>query len=156
MALTEDTFTGAGYAFNPNKQADEEKKRKAATAAVEAAKPKKAKQTEAPTLTENPLAGKVPKIDLGSDVLNTIANVPTNLIEGVLNSGELLKDTVGTGINAIRGAKTPERDNPFSDKYVQASYDLGVQGPKSSIGKLADGILTFALGARLLGKAIPL
>jgi hypothetical protein len=156
MALTEDTFTGAGYAFNPNKQADEEKKRKAEAAAVEAAKPKKAKVTEPTKLTENPLAGKVPKIDLGSDVLNTIANVPTNLIEGVLNSGELLKDTVGTGINAIRGAKTPERDNPFSDKYVQASYDLGVQGPKSSIGKLADGILTFALGARLLGKAVPL
>ena len=153
MALTEDTFSGAGYAFNPNKQADEEKKRKAAVAATEAAKPKKAKTTEAPKLIENPLAGKVPKIDLGNDVLNTIADVPTNLIEGVLNSGELLKDTIGTGINAIRGAKTPERDNPFSDKYVQASYDLGVQAPKTTIGKLADGILTFALGARLLGKA---
>ena len=142
--------------------AEEDKKRKqrvqqqSMPVATQTQAPKKAKETEPQKKIENPLAGKTPKIDLGNEILNVVADAPTNLLEGVLNRADLIKDTVGVGLNALRGAKTPGKGNPFSDEYVEASYDLGVQGPKTQVGKLASGILTFALGAKLVGKALPL
>ena len=142
--------------------AEEDKKRKqrvqqqSMPVATQTQAPKKAKETEPQKKIENPLAGKTPKIDLGNEILNVVADAPTNLLEGVLNRADLIKDTVGVGLNAIRGGKTPGKENPFSNEYVEASYDLGVQGLKTQIGKLASGILTFALGAKLVGKALPL
>lgn len=152
MALPTGPFTGPSYQ-NASDQIAEETRKKRQAAAIPAAEPQKAKETQTPKKIDNPLTGKTPKIDLGSDALNIIVDAPTNLVEGVLNRGELIKDSVGVGINNLRGIKTPSKDNPWSDEYVEASYDLGVQGPKSDIGKLAGGILTFALGAKLLGKA---
>lgn len=91
----------------------------------------------------------------GSEAIRATVNAPVNLLEGVLNTSELIKDTIGTGINSIRGKATPESRNPFSNRYEEARYDLGVQGPKTPVGKLAEGILTFGLGMRAIGARLP-
>lgn len=91
----------------------------------------------------------------GSEVVRGVMKAPVNLLEGVLNTGELIKDSIGTGINAIRGKATPEERNPFSNRYEEALYDFGVQGPKTTVGKLGEGILTFGLGLRAIGARLP-
>lgn len=91
----------------------------------------------------------------GSEAVRAVVNAPVNLLEGVLNTGELIKDSIGTGINAIRGKATPDTRNPFSNRYEEAVYDLGVQGTKTSVGNLAEGILTFGLGLRAIGARLP-
>jgi hypothetical protein len=91
----------------------------------------------------------------GSEVIRSVVNAPVNLLEGVLNTSELIKDSIGTGINAIRGKETPDERNPFSNRYEEARYDLGVRGPKTPVGKLGEGILTFGLGLRAVGARLP-
>lgn len=91
----------------------------------------------------------------GSEAVRTVIKAPVNLLEGVMNTGELIKDTIGTGINAIRGKETPAERNPFSNRYEEARYDLGVRGPKTSVGKLAEGVLTFGIGLRAVGARLP-
>jgi hypothetical protein len=126
-----------GFQENQKRQAEAETKRKESEKALEEA------------------AYSGPINTIGTEAIRAAAKAPVNLIEGVLNTGELLKDTIGTGINTLRGKATPENRNPFSDRYEEARYDLGVNGAKTPVGKLAEGILTFAIGARHLGKVLP-
>lgn len=114
----------------------------------------KAKMAEAQKAFEE-AAYDGPVNTFGSEAVRSVIKAPVNLAEGILNFGEVVKDTVGTGINAIRGKQTPENRNPFSNRYEEALYDFGVQGPKTSVGKLAEGVLTFGLGLRAIGARLP-
>jgi hypothetical protein len=91
----------------------------------------------------------VPQEKAFREASRAVIKTPVNLIEGVLNTGELIKDTVTSPTQ-----KDPTK-NPFDKRYVQAVYDFKVQGPKTPVGKLAEGVLTFATGMSAAAKVLP-
>jgi hypothetical protein len=90
-----------------------------------------------------------PVATTGVEALRAVGSVPFNLLEGVLDTGALVTDTA---LSPFR--RDSDRD-PFSDKYVRAKFDLGVQKTKTSVGKAAEGILTFAVGMKLAAAKLP-
>ena len=86
---------------------------------------------------------------IGSEAIRAVIRTPVNLLEGVLNTGELIKDTVSAPFQ-----KDPKR-NPFDRRYVQAAYDFKVEGPKTPVGKLAEGLLTFGVAMRQAAVRLP-
>lgn len=86
---------------------------------------------------------------VGSEVIRAAIKAPVNILEGVLNTGELVKDTLLAPFTS-----DPTR-NPQDKRYVQAAYDFKVQGAKTPIGKLAEGILSFGLTMRAVGARLP-
>lgn len=86
---------------------------------------------------------------IGTEAIRAVVKAPVNLLEGVLNTGELVKDTVVAPFT-----KDPKR-NPFDARYVQAAYDFKVQGAKTPVGKLAEGLLTFGIAVRQAAVRLP-
>jgi hypothetical protein len=86
---------------------------------------------------------------VGSEILRGAIKAPVNLLEGVLNTGELVKDTIVAPFQ-----KDPTK-NPFDKRYIQAAYDFKVQGAKTPVGKLAEGLLTFGLAMRQAAIRLP-
>jgi hypothetical protein len=84
------------------------------------------------------------------EALRAVGAAPVRLLEGVLDTGALVTDTALSPLR--RGS---ERD-PFSDRYVRAKFDLGIQGTKTPIGKMAEGIVTFAVGMKLIAAKLPI
>ncbi len=91
----------------------------------------------------------VPQEKAFREASRAVVKAPVNLIEGVLNTGELVKDTVVSPLQ-----KDPTK-NPFDKRYVQAVYDFKVEGPKTPVGKFAEGVLTFATGMSAAARVLP-
>jgi hypothetical protein len=85
----------------------------------------------------------------GSEAIRTVVGAPARLLEGVLDTGALIKDTVSAPF-----VKDPTK-NPFDERYVRAKFDLGIQGPKTPVGKMAEGILTFGIAMRQAAVRLP-
>jgi len=85
----------------------------------------------------------------GIEALRAVGAAPVRLLEGVLDTGALVTDTA---LSPFR--RDSDRD-PFSDRYVRAKFDLGIQGAKTSVGKMGEGIITFALGMKLAAAKLP-
>ena len=86
---------------------------------------------------------------VGSEAIRAAVKAPVNLLEGVLNTGELVKDTITAPFQ-----KDPTK-NPFDSRYVQAAYDFKVQGAKTPVGKLAESLLTFGIAMRQAAVRLP-
>lgn len=86
---------------------------------------------------------------LGSEAIRATISAPFNLLEGVLDTGALIKDTVSAPF-----VKDPKSD-PFNEKYVRTKFDLGINGPKTPVGKMAEGILTFGIAMRQAAVRLP-
>lgn len=73
-----------------------------------------------------------------------IAGGMTGAAETVLNTGEILGDTVKTFASLGR---VKEDQNPFSTKYEWANWDLGRSeaGAQSGVGQIAQGFLEFGM-----------
>jgi len=85
----------------------------------------------------------------GSEAIRAVTGAPARLLEGVADTGILLKDTL---LNPF--TKDPTK-NPFDKRYVQTKIDLGINGPKTPVGKMAEGILTFAITMRQAAAKLP-
>ena len=92
---------------------------------------------------------------IGSEAVRTVVKLPTNLIEAGLDTADLMVDVGRVGIDKVRGVKTKPTEDPFSDRYVAAAYDLGVKGPKTQAGQLALKLLSFATLTRRLMVSLP-
>jgi hypothetical protein len=66
-----------------------------------------------------------------------------------LDTGALLKDTVSAPFVKIR-----QRIHSMSGT-IRAKFDLGIQGPKTPVGKMAEGILTFGITMRQAAVRLP-
>ena len=86
---------------------------------------------------------------LGSEAIRATIGAPVKLLEGVLDTGALIKDTVSAPF-----VKDPTK-NPFDEKYVRTKFDLGINGPKTPVGKMAEGIMTFGIAMRQAAVRLP-
>ena len=85
----------------------------------------------------------------GSEAIRAVVGAPARLLEGVADTGILLKDTVSAPF-----VKDPTK-NPFDARYVRTKIDLGVNGPKTPVGKMAEGLLTFGIAMRQAAARLP-
>ena len=90
---------------------------------------------------------------IGSEAIRAVVKAPVNILEGVLNTGELVKDTLS--LSAPSGLTKDPTKNPFDRRYVQAAYDFKIQGAKTPVGKLAEGLLTFGITMRQAAVRLP-
>jgi hypothetical protein len=86
---------------------------------------------------------------IGSETIRTVMGAPVKLLEGVLDTGALVTDTL---LNPFRD--DPTRD-PFDKRYVRAKFDFGVQGPKTEVGQVAEKLVTFGLAMRQAAVRLP-
>jgi hypothetical protein len=86
---------------------------------------------------------------VGSEAIRTVIGAPVRLLEGVLDTGTLIKDTISAPF-----VKDPTT-NPFDERYVRTKFELGIQGPKTPIGRAAEGILTFGIAMRQAAVKLP-
>lgn len=85
----------------------------------------------------------------GTEAIRTVSGAPAKLLEGVAETGFLLKDTLSAPFT-----KDPTQ-NPFDARYVQTKIDLGVNGPKTPVGKMAEGLLTYGIAMRQAAARLP-
>lgn len=90
-----------------------------------------------------------------AETLRVPIDAAAGTIESTLDTADLLGDLARLGVNKLTGRETKETENPFSDRYVAAAYDLGFEGPKTEVGQFASKLLQFAIITRAAATRLP-
>ena len=81
------------------------------------------------------------------EATRAVAGGLTGAVEGIGETAELLGDTIKQGLGLNAGDNT---QNPFSDEYESADWDLGITENKTVVGGFARNAITLLAGMRLV------
>lgn len=85
---------------------------------------------------------------IGTEAIRATAGGVANAIEGTGETLDLLGDALGTATGVLRD----EKDNPWSDKYEAADWNLGVTENKTGVGKFSRQMIGLLVGMRQAGR----